>query len=129
MLSGMAQLLAPGAETAALVSVVPRDGVPGLPPPQELAAAYARHGLSLAEVRPATPAEVAASQSSWAKRLRAGTARPVTLLRLRRGADRESARPLYAASGVPRGLSAVASAPFGRRATGTANHELEPSDL
>jgi len=77
----MAQLLAPGAPGEALVSVVPRDGVSAIPSPAELEAAYARHGLSLTEARPATPAEVAASGSSWAKRLRAGSARPVTLLR------------------------------------------------
>lgn len=49
-----------------------------------LAGTYARHGLRLEEARPATPAEVAASGSSWAKRLRAGRERPVTLLRFRR---------------------------------------------
>jgi 16S rRNA (adenine(1408)-N(1))-methyltransferase len=82
VLAGVAQLLAPGAEATALVSVVARDGVPAVPSPAELASAYARHGLSLAEARAATPAEIAASHSSWAKRLRPGTARPVTLLRL-----------------------------------------------
>jgi 16S rRNA (adenine(1408)-N(1))-methyltransferase len=81
VLAGMAQLLAPGATGAALVSVVPRDGVPALPPPDELAAAYARNSLSLVDAREATSAQVAASDSSWAKRLRAGTERPVTLLR------------------------------------------------
>jgi 16S rRNA (adenine(1408)-N(1))-methyltransferase len=89
VLSGMAQLLAPGAEGTVLVSVMPRDGVPALPPPDELAAAYAGYGLSLAEARAATPAEVAASRSSWAKRLRAGKARPVTLLRLRAPSSRD----------------------------------------
>jgi 16S rRNA (adenine(1408)-N(1))-methyltransferase len=84
VLAGIAALLAPAAEATALVSIVPRDGLPPVPPAEELAAAYARHGLSLVESRPATPAEVAASGSSWAKRLRAGAARPVTLLRLRR---------------------------------------------
>jgi 16S rRNA (adenine(1408)-N(1))-methyltransferase len=83
VLAGIAELLAPGAEGAVLVSVVPRDGVPPIPPADELAAAYVRHGLELLESRPATAAEVAASGSSWAKRLRAGAARPVTLLRLR----------------------------------------------
>jgi 16S rRNA (adenine(1408)-N(1))-methyltransferase len=82
VLGGVAQLLAPGAEATALVSVLPRDGVPAVPRPQQLHAAYTRHGLCLADARPATPAEIAASHSSWAKRLRAGTARPVTLLRL-----------------------------------------------
>jgi 16S rRNA (adenine(1408)-N(1))-methyltransferase len=83
VLAGLARLLAPGAQATVLASVVPRDGVPALPPVAELAGAYARHGLELAEARPATAEEVAASGSSWAKRLRAGEARPVTLLRLR----------------------------------------------
>jgi 16S rRNA (adenine(1408)-N(1))-methyltransferase len=86
VLAGLARLLAPGARGAVLVSVVPRDGVPAMPPAAELAAAYARHGLELAEARPATAEEVAASASSWAKRLHAGQARPVTLLRIVRPA-------------------------------------------
>jgi 16S rRNA (adenine(1408)-N(1))-methyltransferase len=80
VLAGVAHLLAPGATATALVSVVPRDGVPPIPPPHELEAAYARHGLELVEMREATPDEVAAAGSSWAKRLRAGAARPVTRL-------------------------------------------------
>ena len=68
-----------------LVSVVPRDGVPAIPPRDRLAAAYAARGLALLEARSATQEEVAASGSSWAKRLRAGAARPVTLLRLGMG--------------------------------------------
>jgi 16S rRNA (adenine(1408)-N(1))-methyltransferase len=83
VLAGVARLLAPGAAGDALVSVVPRDGVPPIPAADALADAYARHGLELVEARPATPGEVAASGSSWAKRLRAGAERPVTLLRLR----------------------------------------------
>jgi 16S rRNA (adenine(1408)-N(1))-methyltransferase len=83
VLGGVARLLAAGAEGTALVSVLPRDGVPPVPSPAELASACARHCLTLVEARPATPAEVAASGSSWAKRLRAGQARPVTLLRMR----------------------------------------------
>jgi hypothetical protein len=75
--------MAPGAEGAVLLSVVARDGLPPVPPRDGLAASYARHGLELVEKRPATPEEVAASGSSWAKRLRAGRNRPVTLLRLR----------------------------------------------
>jgi 16S rRNA (adenine(1408)-N(1))-methyltransferase len=51
-----------------------------------LAAAYARVGLYLEAARPATAAEVAASGSSWARRLRAGRERPVTLLRSTRAA-------------------------------------------
>ncbi len=82
VLAGIASLLAPGAEAVALVSVTPRDGLPPLPEPDDLADAYARHGLCLMEVRPATTAEIGASGSSWAKRLRAGEARPVTRLRV-----------------------------------------------
>jgi 16S rRNA (adenine(1408)-N(1))-methyltransferase len=79
----VARLLAPGAEGVVLLSVVPRDGAPPVPPSRELAATYERHGLDLVEARSATPAEVAASRSSWAKRLRGGRDRPVTLFRLR----------------------------------------------
>ena len=82
VLAGVAALLAPGATGTALVSVVARDGVPPVPPADELARTYARHGLALVEARAATADEVAASGSSWAKRLRAGATRPVTLLRL-----------------------------------------------
>jgi 16S rRNA (adenine(1408)-N(1))-methyltransferase len=81
VLAGIARLAARGAPVSALVSVVPRDGAPPIPSAVELAAAYARHGLRLVEARPATAAEIAASGSSWAKRLRAGSARPVTFLR------------------------------------------------
>jgi 16S rRNA (adenine(1408)-N(1))-methyltransferase len=80
VLAGVAALAAPGATISALVSVVPRDGMPAMPAAGELAATYARHGLELVQARPATAEEVAASGSSWAKRLRAGSARPVTYL-------------------------------------------------
>jgi 16S rRNA (adenine(1408)-N(1))-methyltransferase len=83
VLAGVAQLMAPGAEGAVLLSVVPRDAVPPVPPRASLVSAYERHGLDLVEMRQATPEEVAASRSSWAKRLRAGRDRPVTLLRFR----------------------------------------------
>ena len=75
-------LLAAGAEATALVSVTARDGVPPMPERTELAAAYATHGLRLVEARPATASEIAASGSTWAKRLGAGTSRPVSWLRL-----------------------------------------------
>jgi 16S rRNA (adenine(1408)-N(1))-methyltransferase len=84
VLAGVSQLLAPGATGTALVSVVPRDGVPAMPGRTELTAAYAHHELELLEAREATADEVAASRSSWAKRLRAGSARPVTMLKWRR---------------------------------------------
>jgi|SRR3954468_13628024 16S rRNA (adenine(1408)-N(1))-methyltransferase len=82
VLAGLATLLAPGAQATAMFSVIPRDGV--RTPHPELAAVYARAGLELVEDRPATPEEIAASGSSWAKKLRAGSVtRPVTHLRIR----------------------------------------------
>lgn len=82
VLAGVASLMAPEATGRLLFSVVPRDGVPAIPAPAQLSAVYARHGLRLLDARPATPAEIAASGSSWAKRLRAGRDRPVTLVRI-----------------------------------------------
>jgi 16S rRNA (adenine(1408)-N(1))-methyltransferase len=84
VLAGVARLMAPGAEGVVLLSVMRRDRLP-LPVPAlaSLSPVYERHGLDLVEMRPATPEEVAASGSSWAKRLRAGRERPVTLMRLR----------------------------------------------
>ena len=88
VLAGVSRLLAPGATATVLVSVVPRDGVPPIPPHTELARAYARHGLELVEARPATAEEIAAPGSSWAKRLRAGRERPVTRLVMSPGPPR-----------------------------------------
>jgi 16S rRNA (adenine(1408)-N(1))-methyltransferase len=75
-LAGVAALLAPGASAQVLFSLTARDGVPE--PSARLAAVYAAAGLQLTERRPATAGEIAASGSTWAKRLRAGSARPVT---------------------------------------------------
>lgn len=82
VLAGIAALLAPGAIATVLFSVVARDGVPALR--EDVAVVYARAGLALVESRAATATEIASSGSSWAKRLRAGAARPVTLLRVQR---------------------------------------------
>ena len=68
-----------------------RDGLAGMPTEpgavvRAAAAAFAPYGFELVEGRPATAEEVAASRSTWAKRLlRGGTSleRPVTLVRLR----------------------------------------------
>lgn len=93
VLAGVARLMAPGAEARVLLSVTPRDGMPTVPPRASLQAAYQRQGLDLVDMRPATPEEVAGSGSSWAKRLRAGRERPVTLLRLRPGSARVGDSP------------------------------------
>jgi 16S rRNA (adenine(1408)-N(1))-methyltransferase len=98
VLAAIAQLLRPGAEATVLVSVLPRDDAPPVPSADVLEAAYGRHCLDLVEARDATTAEIAASHSSWAKRLRAGSARPVTLLRTRlserRLCEREVSHPV-----------------------------------
>jgi hypothetical protein len=76
------------------VSVLARDDAPAMPAPHALVAAYRRHGLGLIEAREATPDEVAASHSSWAKRLHAGAERPLTLLRMRAPKERAFEREL-----------------------------------
>jgi 16S rRNA (adenine(1408)-N(1))-methyltransferase len=79
VLSGIARIAKPGAEIRALVSVSERDGLDvrlDVDP-----RAYGASGLPLREVRPATRVEISGANSSWAKRLRAGVDRPVTLLR------------------------------------------------
>ena len=86
--SGIVSLLRPGASLTAFVSITARDGlaVPTLDDAGEadaLAARWASNGLGLEEVCPAVAVEIAASGSSWAKRLGAGTAgRPAWKIRL-----------------------------------------------
>ncbi len=86
---GIAALLKPGTRLSALVSITPRDGL-GLAPmdepgaADELAGRWAQHGLRLDTVCPATEADVAATRSSWARRLAAGRERPAWQLTLTR---------------------------------------------
>jgi 16S rRNA (adenine(1408)-N(1))-methyltransferase len=81
-------LVAPGGRVEVLASVIPSDGIEGvatLDPTcePEIPRAWAAAGLELLSMRPATPAEVAASGSSWARRLGATrAARPVWRLDL-----------------------------------------------
>jgi 16S rRNA (adenine(1408)-N(1))-methyltransferase len=79
VLAGIARVAKLEAEVRALLSVTERDGL-------EVAAAvdraeYEANGLRVVEERPATTEEIAATDSSWAKRLGAGAARPVTIVR------------------------------------------------
>jgi 16S rRNA (adenine(1408)-N(1))-methyltransferase len=79
VLRGLARLLAPDGRLEALVSVTPRDRVPGIaelvPAHREpIARAAAAAGLRLIDCRPVTQDEVIATGSSWARRL---GARPV----------------------------------------------------
>ncbi|HEY6597335.1 MAG TPA: hypothetical protein VI011_25015 [Asanoa sp.] len=93
--AGIAGLLAPAGRMTALVAPAARDGLAGLPTTADLldgaapalAARWLAHGVTLTDLRDATSAEVAASGSSWAKRLLAGRSaaeRPVARLSLRR---------------------------------------------
>jgi 16S rRNA (adenine(1408)-N(1))-methyltransferase len=79
VLGGIARVAKVGCEIRALVSVTERDGL-GLSARVD-PSVYDAHGLRLIESRPARESEMAATNSSWAKRLRAGVARPVTLVR------------------------------------------------
>lgn len=80
-LAGAAALLRPGGRLEVLASVMPSDRVPGLDCLDDRAAAAIRAawraaGLELTSMRPATPAEIVASGSSWAGRLRAARKGP-----------------------------------------------------
>ncbi len=61
----------------ALLSITDRDGPTPLGPGSLDRPAYARAGLRVLDWRRATSAEIVAADSSWAKRLHAGPARPV----------------------------------------------------
>jgi 16S rRNA (adenine(1408)-N(1))-methyltransferase len=76
-LAGVAALLRPGGRLRVLVSVVPSDRVAGMDCLEETAEAAIRATWRAARIgmtsfRSATADDVAASGSSWARRLRAG---------------------------------------------------------
>ena len=86
LMTGLTRVMRPGAVLSMLLSATVRDRGAGVEPIQErtlhaLTERYGRYGLDLIEVRPATPADVAASHSTWGKRLGAGRQRPAWLLR------------------------------------------------
>jgi 16S rRNA (adenine(1408)-N(1))-methyltransferase len=75
--AGLAGLVADGGRIEILTSVEPLDRVAGLERLDPLdgnaiAVAWAAHGLDLACRRPATPAEIDASHSTWGRRLTRG---------------------------------------------------------
>ena len=79
-LCGAAAVARPGAAVEVLVSVMPADGVAGIDCLDEtarerIAQAWAAAGLTLTDMRPATPGEMHAAASTWARRL--GPDRPV----------------------------------------------------
>ena len=85
ILGGLARAMRPGATLTMLVSATDRDRGAGVGPVgaadlATLAAASAAHGLDVTRVRPATAADVAASRSTWGRRLGAGDRRPAWLV-------------------------------------------------
>jgi 16S rRNA (adenine(1408)-N(1))-methyltransferase len=106
MLTGLTQVMRPGACLSMLVSATVRDRGAGVAPIQEeilhaLTERYGRYGLDLIEVRPATPADVAA-HSTWGKRLGSSGRRPAWLLRPsldQRDRRRDHADALFDAGG------------------------------
>jgi 16S rRNA (adenine(1408)-N(1))-methyltransferase len=85
VMAGVVRVMRPGAALSILVSSTARDAAAGVAPIGErtladLAADYGGHGLAVTRVRPATPADVAATRSSWGRRLGAGARRPAWLL-------------------------------------------------
>jgi 16S rRNA (adenine(1408)-N(1))-methyltransferase len=98
--AGIAALLAPGGRAVVLLSVDARDRL-ALPTldgsmADELAARWRRHGLTLSGLEPASDATIAASGSSWARRLGAGRDRRVWRIELAR-------TPSSTAAGTVRG--------------------------
>lgn len=91
---GIAALITPRGRLTILVSIMDRDGL-GLTPLDEsgaadaLAGRWAAHGLKLELICPATDADVAATCSSWARRLGVGRARPAWRLAFVKATTRE----------------------------------------
>ena len=90
IVGGIARVTRPGATVTLLLSVTERDretiGRDSIDVStfQAIAPAYAAHDLVLREARPATADEIKRSHSTWAKRLAAGSKRPVWLARFER---------------------------------------------
>jgi len=82
VLCDLGRISGPGATLTIMWSVVDRDRAAiGAVPPYPAEERFAAAGFDVSDVRPATADEVAVTGSTWAKRLRAGVERPVTLLR------------------------------------------------
>ena len=89
---GLAAMLGPDGELTLLLALQPKDGYDDLLPlvtdparlRGRLEALYPPLGLTLDDSRWATADEVAAAQSSWARRLRVGRDRQAVIARLRR---------------------------------------------
>jgi 16S rRNA (adenine(1408)-N(1))-methyltransferase len=85
-MTSMTRIMRPGAALTLVLSTTDRDRRAGVPAIDErtllaLSDRYGGYGLTVTEVRPATEADVAATHSTWGKRLAAGRNRPAWLLR------------------------------------------------
>lgn len=86
--AALARVTKPGAAVDAFFSVTPRDAVPGLAALDdravaELVAAWSVHGFVVESASPAASEQIAATHSTWAKRLGAGRTRPAWRFRMR----------------------------------------------
>ena len=102
---GIASLVRRGGRVVAHVSIAARDRLDLVPPDAdvaELARRWRAYGLQLCDVRPASPREVAATGSSWARRLATDPSRPVWRLDLERRPDRTDPEVLDDASSARR---------------------------
>jgi len=85
--AGLAALVGPAGRLIVITSIADRDRLelPSLEEPgaaTDLAERWARIGLELSEIRPATADEVLSTRSTWARRLAAGRDRPTWRLEL-----------------------------------------------
>jgi len=81
ILAGLHRICAPGAGVELLLSLTPRDGagygmVLDMASLSRLGASYERCGFDMVAMCPATASDVAATHSTWAKRLGVGRERP-----------------------------------------------------
>jgi 16S rRNA (adenine(1408)-N(1))-methyltransferase len=91
IMTGLSRVMCRGATLSVLLSSTARDRAAGVGPIgaatlQALAGPYGRYGLTVTEVRPADPSDVAAAHSSWGKRLGAAVQRPAWVLRAKKHA-------------------------------------------
>ena len=91
IVSGIARISKPGAVVTLLLSVTDRVRIGGRTSLDDatfvgLESRYATHGLLLREASPATAEQLAWSHSTWAKRLGAGSNRPVWYAHFERAA-------------------------------------------
>ena len=115
VLTGIARLLRPNGRLRVLLSVVERDRIQGTAAldgqaAAEIAARIAEINVGLVPelAQEATRADIAASRSTWAKRLGAGRSRPAWLLQFRRlGRPEERVRGRTGAGGSPNGGAAI----------------------